>query len=224
MLKSCLHSAMALRAWSRPKNRLVQELIAHPAVEALDVAILHGLSGRDVVPLDAMILRPCEDRVRGELPCRGQRRSCPACRVGEIRSVSSRATRRPEIDVSGIAAAFARHVIDDVEHTEAPPAGELIVHEVQRPARVRPCLDRDRRPRPPRVAAPGACAPSGLLAVEPVDRAHVAGRHPVVFLFIVTPVHAGGSEAGKDSERGFEDRIETLLSLVDVGRAHADAS
>ena len=36
--------------------------------------------------------------------------------------------------------AFARHVIDDVEHSEASAAGELVVHEVQRPARVCPCL------------------------------------------------------------------------------------
>lgn len=46
-----------------------------------------------------------------------------------IRSVSSRATRRPEIDVSGIAA--RRHVVDDVQHAEAPSAGKLVMHEVQ---------------------------------------------------------------------------------------------
>jgi hypothetical protein len=38
------------------EQALVQELIAHPAVEGFDVAILHRLSRRNVVPLDAMIL------------------------------------------------------------------------------------------------------------------------------------------------------------------------
>jgi len=38
-----------------------------------------------------------------------------------ISSVSSRATRQPEIEVSGSAARnFARHVADSVEHTETP--------------------------------------------------------------------------------------------------------
>lgn len=55
-------------------------------------------------------------------------------------TISSRATRWPEIEVSGIAA-FARHVVDDVEHTEASAAGKLVMHEIQ-PARIRLCLDR----------------------------------------------------------------------------------
>lgn len=83
------------------EQALVQELIAHPAVEALDITVLHRLSGRDVVPLDAMILRPARiafevnsvpwsDTIIPGLPRRA------------IRAVSSRATRLPEIDVSGL--------------------------------------------------------------------------------------------------------------------------
>jgi hypothetical protein len=61
-----------------------------------------------------------------------------------IRAVSSRAARRPEIDVSGIAARhFPCHVINHVQHPKAPPAGEL---EVEWPARIGPCLDQDRGP------------------------------------------------------------------------------
>ena len=51
-----------------------------------------------------------------------------------ISSVSSRATRRPEIEVSAIAARHSRvmrHVVDDVEHPEAAAAGELVVDEIQ---------------------------------------------------------------------------------------------
>ena len=152
------------------EQALIQQLVAHPAIEALDIPVLHRLARRDVVPFDAMILRPGEDGVRGELRA-GSETITPGLPRREMRAVSSRATRRPEIDVSGDRGqAFARHVIDDVQHTKASAAGELAVHEVQRPARVCPCLDQDRRPRadraPPR---PPLAHRQALLAVEPVD-------------------------------------------------------
>jgi hypothetical protein len=41
-----------------PKNRRpFRRLVAHPAVEGFDTAILHRLSGSDVMPLDAVTLR-----------------------------------------------------------------------------------------------------------------------------------------------------------------------
>ena len=43
--------------------------------------------------------------------------------------------------------AFARNVIDDVEHAEAPAAGELVVDEIQRLAGIGLRFDEDRRPR-----------------------------------------------------------------------------
>jgi hypothetical protein len=50
---------MVLRAWSRPKKKLsFQKLVTHLAIEGFGVAVLHGLARRDVVPFDAMILRP----------------------------------------------------------------------------------------------------------------------------------------------------------------------
>ena len=49
-----------------------------------------------------------------------------------IRAVSSRATRRPEIEVSGIAArAFTGDVVYNVEHAEALAARELVMDEIQ---------------------------------------------------------------------------------------------
>lgn len=39
------------------EQALVQKLVAHQPVEALDMAVLYRFSGRDVMPLDAMILR-----------------------------------------------------------------------------------------------------------------------------------------------------------------------
>ncbi len=49
------------------EQALVQKLVTHPAVEALELAVLHRLSRRDVMALDAMILRLGEDGVLREL-------------------------------------------------------------------------------------------------------------------------------------------------------------
>src|ERR1700686_555613 len=51
----------------RFEQRLVQQLIAQAAVEALDEAVLLRLAKRDVVPADAGRIRPAQDRVRGQL-------------------------------------------------------------------------------------------------------------------------------------------------------------
>ena len=42
--------------------------------------------------------------------------------------------------------AFARNVIDHVEHPEALPVGELVMDKIQRPAHIGPRLDQDRGP------------------------------------------------------------------------------
>jgi hypothetical protein len=49
------------------EQALVEKLVAHAAIERLDVAVLHRSAWRDVVPIDTMILRPYQRGVRGEL-------------------------------------------------------------------------------------------------------------------------------------------------------------
>lgn len=49
------------------EQALVEERVAHVAVEALPVVVLHGLALLDVVPLHDVVLRPGEDSVHGEL-------------------------------------------------------------------------------------------------------------------------------------------------------------
>lgn len=51
----------------RGEERLVEQLVAKAAVEALDEAILHRLAWSDVVPFDLALLSPGEDGVAGEL-------------------------------------------------------------------------------------------------------------------------------------------------------------
>ena len=49
------------------EQRLIEQLVAQAAVEALDKAVLLRLAGRDVVPADARLIRPLQDGVRGVL-------------------------------------------------------------------------------------------------------------------------------------------------------------
>lgn len=46
------------------EEALVEQLVAHPTVETLDIAVLHRLPRRDVVPLHLVIPRPGENGIR----------------------------------------------------------------------------------------------------------------------------------------------------------------
>ena len=48
------------------EQRLIQQLIAHLAIEAFDIAILHGLARGDLVPVDLVVFAPGEDGIRRE--------------------------------------------------------------------------------------------------------------------------------------------------------------
>lgn len=51
----------------REEQHLVEELVAHATIKALDEPVLRQLAGRDVMPLDPHIARPCEHGVRRQL-------------------------------------------------------------------------------------------------------------------------------------------------------------
>ena len=155
---------------------LVQQLVAHSSVEGFDEAVLHRLAGRDVMPVDAVLGAPGEDGVRGQLgsvirydhgwlaPPFDQCRQFPGHPLARYRGVGhGRQT-------------FPRHVVDDVEDAEAPATGELVVHEVERPAGIYLGLDQDRRPHadstPP---GPAPAHRQTFLAIEPVDAVDAAG-------------------------------------------------
>lgn len=58
--------------------RLVDALVPEAAVEALDEAVLHGLDGSDVVPVDLPVLGPSQDRHAVDLGAVGSKRVEPA--------------------------------------------------------------------------------------------------------------------------------------------------
>ena len=74
-------------------NRLSLRSFAHPAVEGLDVAVLHRSARCDVMPIHTMILRPAQHRVRGELGAGLPRMP--------MSIVNSRATRLPGARLGG---------------------------------------------------------------------------------------------------------------------------
>ena len=135
------------------KQGLVQQFIAHPAIEALDEAVLHWLSRCDEVPVDDCVLAPGEHGIAGELGAMvGHDHSWLAASLDDRRQFAGNAPSRDRRIRNSSEALFG-DIIDDVEDTEASSVGELVVNEVQRPACIRPRLDHDRRPRPHSLAA-----------------------------------------------------------------------
>ena len=124
-------SDRATRMVDAEEQAFVQEFVPHPTVEALNVSVLHWLSWRDVMPFDAMILRPDEDGVRGELRAvvgdDHARLAATADQIGQLAGDTTTGDRR----VRDRGQALARHIVDDIQHPEAPAAGKLVVHEVQ---------------------------------------------------------------------------------------------
>lgn len=115
---------------NREEQRLVEQLVAHTTIEALDEPVLGRLARRNVMPLDAHVDGSGEHRVRGEFGAVvvddhrgfttfdnqiGQLAYDPPARDRRIHD-------RPE--------AFARDIVDDVEHAEPPAGHELVVDEI----------------------------------------------------------------------------------------------
>ena len=51
----------------RGEDRLVEQVVTEPAVEALDEGVLRRLAGRDLMPFELCLLPPAQDRRADEL-------------------------------------------------------------------------------------------------------------------------------------------------------------
>ena len=80
---------------------LVEQLDAHATVELFRIAVLHRLAGGDVMSLDLRLNAPRQHRVAGQL---GLLPNHPPPRDRGVRHGGQ---------------AFARHIIDNVQHPEA---------------------------------------------------------------------------------------------------------
>jgi hypothetical protein len=139
----------------------------HPVHLAVTRPVLHRLAGRDEVPADLRLLGPGQHGVGGELRAviadDERRPAPPSHKGGEL-------PRDPLARDRGVGhpcQALLRDIVENVEDAQTPPAGELVVDEVNGPACIRPGLDQDRGSRAdrPLAAAPPAHA-QALLAIE----------------------------------------------------------
>lgn len=89
------------------EQRLIQQFVAHPAVEALDEGVLGWLARRRVMPLDPGLAAPFSTAFEvSSVPL--SLTIMPGLPRTAISLVNSRTTRLPEIKVSGTAARHSR--------------------------------------------------------------------------------------------------------------------
>lgn len=68
------------------EHGLIEQLIAHPPVEAFDETVLHGLARRDVVPFDPVLGTPPQDRIRSQFRPIARREEALLRGYGRLRS------------------------------------------------------------------------------------------------------------------------------------------
>ena len=157
---------------------LVQAAVPELAVEALHEGVLGGFSGLDEVQGRAGPLAPKAHRLAGQFGAvvaddgLGMRR-------GLAQLVQEERQPGPG-DRSGhqLADAQPGEVVDDVQDAQALAAGQLVGHEVDRPALVRPGRHRHPDPGPPRPPAPLG---SDLQAKPRMDAALALAVHHQAF-------------------------------------------
>lgn len=152
------------------EQRLVQELVAHLRIEGLADPVLHRLARCDEVPGHAHLLARGQHRVRGELGPVVTDDQAGLAAPGDQRRQFPRDAAARDRGVNHGGEAFLRDIVDHVEDPEPPPLGELVMHEVDRPARVRQGHRQQRRPCSRHLLAPPLHAHrQALLSVEPLD-------------------------------------------------------
>lgn len=106
-------------------------LILH-SVETLDIAVPHGLARRDFVPFDFVVFGPNQDRIRRELGAVvGGGHAGFAAPFDQCRQFASNPTAGDR-GVRDRCREFALDIINDIEHSKAFAAGQLIMDEIQR--------------------------------------------------------------------------------------------
>ena len=105
-----------------PEQRLVEQFVPHSTVEALDVAILHRLSRRDVMLLDADLAAPCQYAIAGEL---GSVFADDHAGLATQRAISSASFSRRPASSSRVGHALAIGIDDTARPPFAHPVARL---------------------------------------------------------------------------------------------------
>ena len=161
------------------EDRLVQQFVAHAAVERFADAVLHRLARRDEMPIDPVRLRPGQHRVGSELGSVVGDDQAWLAAPGDDGVEFARDAPAGDRSVGNRRQAFLGDVVDHVENAQAPPVRELVVDEVERPSGVGSGFDQDRRPRSrSRACGPCACEPSGPLRDRDAGSSCGSGHGP----------------------------------------------
>jgi hypothetical protein len=131
---------------------------------------LHRLARRDEMPIQVHLPAPGQHRVAGELRAVvADDHSRRAASLNDGGELASDATSR-DGGVGDRTQTLLGDIVDDVEDAEPPAIGELILDEVERPARIGLGLHHDGRASSQGLA-PGPPLADGeaLFAVEPMD-------------------------------------------------------
>ncbi len=114
---------------------------SHPPVKRFADAVLHWLARRDEMPGHARRLRPGQHGVARELRAVvGNDHSRLAAMADDVLQFARHAPTRDR-GVGDRAEAFLGHVVDYVQHPEPSSRAELVMHKVERPARIWQRLD-----------------------------------------------------------------------------------
>jgi hypothetical protein len=123
----------------RREQRLVEAFVPQPAVEALDERMLLRLSGRDVVPRDAMLLSPAQHGQAGELGTVIGNNHSWAIAAGDDGIKLAGDTQARQRRIGDQRQAFASEIVDDCQDAKPPAIGERVREKIQAPALFGPC-------------------------------------------------------------------------------------
>ncbi len=86
------------------EQRLVEQFVAHAAIEALNVTILHRLSGLDIMPFHTCLAAPRQDGIAGQFGSIVADNHAGFAASGDQRAKFAHNPLAREIEVSGTAA------------------------------------------------------------------------------------------------------------------------
>jgi hypothetical protein len=115
----------------------LQAFIAKSTVEAFKMAVLHRLSGLNVIGRYLPFDTPSQEVARGEFRAVVHAQGLRRTTLGDhaVQDTCDPLTRKAAIDFQG--QALTGEIIDDAQHSHASSGSQRVIHEIERPFVVR---------------------------------------------------------------------------------------
>jgi hypothetical protein len=157
------------RLRERGEQRLVEEFVAEPGVEALDECILGRFAGRDVVPVDLLLLAKAQHGHSGQLGAVIGHAHCWPTAPGDDDFQFAYDPQAGQRGVGDERQALAGEVIDHGQNAETPTIGEGIRQEIGNRGSSAGWFPAG-SPAAPRCQVPVCACRAGETAAAPRDR------------------------------------------------------